>query len=441
MIIVLVGLLVYLPVWIWTIHIAYTQTGHTQVILPVLGSDSQEYSLLATGLKSNHCFSLDMCQTAETFRTIGYPLFVVVTMLFFNNLFFTTFVQCALVLVTGYLLFSILNQFTSLKLSSIGLLLFLLNPNVIQHALLILSDTVFVFLIVWAFYLTICREGRRNAVFAGVIIGLSILVRPVSIFILPLYTLADYFFNAPSYRVLVKNFLLSFVGLGVIVFPWVIRNYIQTGAYGVSSVSSYNALYYNVPMFIASKTGRSVEDVRNELIRNSGVPLSELKDLSASDSLLKTASKNVWADPIGYGVYHIAKTIPFFFGSSIKNIQLSYNLFYDDDMDRQFTESSISDALLSFNIKKTTQVLWKEGGVLLERLAWLLLVVLSFVGLWDNKRRSIVVVSLLFVFYFAILTGPVSYVRYRLPAEPFIFIAALAGVALLLERYFSRVRS
>ena len=110
-----------------------------------------------------------------------------------------------------------------------------------------------------------------------------------------------------------------------------------------------------------------MEDVRNELINRSGVSVSELKNLTMSDILLKTALRDLIASPLSYTVYHISKTIPFFFGSSIKNIQLSYNLFYDDDMDRQFAESSISDALLSFEIQKTVQVLWKEGGVLFER--------------------------------------------------------------------------
>lgn len=437
----IVGLFVYLPAWLWTISIAETQVNRSEVTLPVLGSDSLEYAVLSKNLNRYHCFSLDQCNTPETFRTIGYPLFVSIHTSLFQSLFAVTFIQCLLSLVTGYVLFKILSRFVPYRVAVVGMILFLLNPNVLQHSLLVLSDILFLFLIVCAFYLMMIPDFPRRFFYVGIMLGVSVLVRPVSMFILPIYIGAYYWLHKPTFSTLLRNVMLTSLSFGMIMFPWVIRNYVETGVCGVSSVSGYNLMYYNVPMFVAQKTGQDVNSVRDILIQRTDVEKSRLRDLAMSDVLMRGASTELLNDPLGYTAYHISKTIPFFFGSSIKNAQLSYNLFYNDDVDKRFSESSISDKLLSLNIEEVIQYLLKEGVVLVERLGWLFMVILAFIGMYDTQRRKWVIISVLYIAYFALLTGPVSYVRYRLPAEPFLFMAALVGATFIFERLSSRSKS
>lgn len=424
LILTIIALFVYIPLWFLSIYFSIKQSGYT---LPILGSDSIEYFKLSKSIIENGCFSVDSCANPDFFRTIGYPIFISFFLYIFNSLFFITLIQIVLTILIGFFVYKILIFFNiNENLSIYGMIFYILEPSVILHSLIILSDTLFVFLITLLFYLIIKYNNNldiKNSLCFGLISGFSILVRPIAIFLLPLYFVFIYFvFKKEGYlNKIIFSFFVSFVAMILIITPWVIRNYLNTGKIIISSISSYNLFYYNVPMFLSYKNKIEENLIRENLIREAGISKKDLfspVNLNILDGISLNYIKNNFFD---YFSFHLYSTKSFFFGSSLKNFIYSINLIYKGDIDYISPNFSIKNIIIN-NM---------ELLIFIERIMWMFFYVLILFGLFLNKR-NIILLCLFFVLYFAVLTGPVSYVRYRLPAEPFIYIAFILSISSIL---------
>src|SRR5262249_59593614 len=112
-----------------------------------------------------------------------------------------------------------------------------LDLGAAAYANYLLTEAFFTFLLLSAFDLLgrALRSSSSGRAFAsGAVLGAAILCRPIAV-ALPLVVLATR--NAQVIR---------FVLLGslVVVAPWVARNAISAGFFGVSSVGSVNLLYH-----------------------------------------------------------------------------------------------------------------------------------------------------------------------------------------------------
>jgi 4-amino-4-deoxy-L-arabinose transferase-like glycosyltransferase len=408
----------YVPVWFGTIYVARVQrTSGIAVTLPVYGSDSLQYKTLAGNLLQKKCFTLTDCSNPDIFRVPGYPLFILL-LSFFGGLFAVTFVQIVLTVFTGFLVYKIASLYIKEKWALWVGIIFLIEPSVIVHSVVLLSDMPYVFLIMCATYLLLCSTPSLRVM--GVISGLlavSVYFRPISLYLVPVYVGAYIFLYEPmsreSIRSIGKRVCITVCVFLVCIFPWMIRNYIQTGVFTMSSITSYNLFYYNVPMFLSHDTGRNEEEVRTQIMEENHLTSNDLLKPENLSKISKIATGVILDSPIRYTYFHIYKTTSFFFGSSIKTTLLSLNtLFASDVVDIVHIQSDFIS----------------KNAVLFERLFWFLLCVLSLCALMNREHRKQVIVLIVFISYFAILTGPVSYSRYRLPAEPFLLLSAGIGV-------------
>ena len=81
------------------------------------------------------------------------------------------------------------------------------------------------------------RRSRRSAIWSGIAFGVAILVRPESIVYLPVVALV--LVPAPWRQVALRTAVVGAVAL-VLCVPWVVRNQIQVGSVGLSSVGGVN---------------------------------------------------------------------------------------------------------------------------------------------------------------------------------------------------------
>ena len=81
------------------------------------------------------------------------------------------------------------------------------------------------------------RRLRRTAIWSGVVFGAAILVRPESLVYLPVVTLV--LVPAPWHVVGRRTVIIAAVALALCV-PWVVRNEVQVGPVGLSSVGGLN---------------------------------------------------------------------------------------------------------------------------------------------------------------------------------------------------------
>lgn len=410
----LIGAGIYFPLWLFSIYIHFKQVLTGVVAVPILGSDSIEYWNLALNLKQG-VFSLDPGHVYEIFRVPGYPFFVYLIISIFKTIFAVTLIQIILTLLTAYLIYKIINLKFDSKYAIWGPIVFLLEPSVILHSLIILSDCSYVFLLLLSTYFLL-KKSNNSVFLTGIILGVSVLFRPISMF-LPAIYLCWYLYEFwGEYKLFLQKFLIFWLGFLIAICPWIYRNYHIYKTISVSNITSYNFVYYNIPMYVSWKTGLSEERARQELFARYGINEKSLRYEVVSASSTLAIKSTLKKDFISYLFFHIKKTESFFFGSSIKIVLLVY-----------------------YNLVLNT-VTVNYGGIwkmliILERLLWLIVFTLSAFALLDKKNRTFVLLCLVMIVYFAILTGPVSYARYRLPAEPYACIVLPIVVSVLVSRY------
>jgi hypothetical protein len=190
------------------------------------------------------------------------------------------------------------------------------------------------------------------------------------------------------------------------VFPWVIRNKAEVGAWGISSVTAYNLYHYNVPGFLESKDMSDTQAV-SFVAERAGVSDQNTRSLSYSSHLMHGMEQIILSDPWGYIKYHWEAGTAFIASSGI-NIFDATNLGAYDHM------------LYSGRIPKIVFAA--------ECAFWVIVLGLACMSWLFFRKEGRVLLFLVMIFYFWLMTGPVAYARYRLPAEPFLLILAVGGL-------------
>jgi hypothetical protein len=461
-------LFLYVPLFSIEYSFRQAQISHGSSVmtaLPVWGSDSMEYATLANNLLHHQVFSLDL-KTPETFRSVGYPALLAGYLS--RGLPFAAFpfVQMLLAVLTSFAIFLIGKNFWKTSVGFCAGVLYLFDPVTILNSLTLVTDIFYVFLVIWAFYFFFVyasgswqmqaenayETGFRAACFSwalgGLLLGLSTLVRPISMFLLFVF-ICLYFiktkierakllgrtklFDRAKLASIFVPVLLCLVCYSAVVTPWIFRNKKVSGVYGVSTVKSYNIYHYYIPEFLAFKKGISADDARKEVAKGLGV--FDERSLTNATKMQDRAFEFIKQKPISYVSFHLFKTIPFFISSGVEtmftaaNDALGYEAF-------STVQENMTGLLLHGKLSELLTVVRSHHAIAAEQIIlcglWLLALLSLSIG---YKRKDFFKVFLLWIviLYFTVLTGPVAYSRYRLPASPFLFL--LASYAIVIRSY------
>jgi 4-amino-4-deoxy-L-arabinose transferase-like glycosyltransferase len=109
-------------------------------------------------------------------------------------------------------------------------------PNLIFHTAVMLTETLFVFLVLAAVLVIIAlpesyeRIGWRRLATFGALLALSALVRPVSLSFLPVLVIVLAIARA-GWRTTIGSFGIAALALGLVLAPWTLRNLRETGSF------------------------------------------------------------------------------------------------------------------------------------------------------------------------------------------------------------------
>lgn len=400
------------------------------------GGDSYEYVALAETMLSDGRFAPNPTAAPETFRTPAYPLFVAGVLALTKDVVYLPLFQILLSALSAVLIFLIGTRFFNRTVGVISAILFAVDPSGPLVTFVSMSDMLFVFLLLVGTYMLVMYEtvSRWRVFLSGIVIGVFALTRPMGLYIFPLFAVWLLWEGRDNWKQAFKMAGVFVIGVFLIVAPWMARNYVYYGHASISSIGTYNLLFYNIIDFEHERTGVSKEALHADILKQIGATDSDdYRALPYTDKVSSVALKYIFAHPFKYARYHILSVIPFYIGSSID--AETYSIYGRGALKgTPATDINVSSLILHGNFRAAFSALTDNMAVLIERLLWFILCIGAFGTAVTALYRRELHVSVIILFFaliiaFGVLTGPVSYPRYRLPAEPFIFILGAAGVA------------
>lgn len=132
----------------------------------------------------------------------------------------------ALGVATVVIIFDLARRLFDNRIGLVAAGVMALFPNLVFHTAVALTETLFIFLVVAALLVLLGREGApgrwRLAVF-GLLLGASAMVRPISLFVLPLLGLV-WLWERVGWRTALRRIGLVSVAVAIPIAPWTIRN-------------------------------------------------------------------------------------------------------------------------------------------------------------------------------------------------------------------------
>jgi hypothetical protein len=207
-----------------------------------LFSDEKEYDQLATNIATRAIYSYDSVPTA--YRPVGYPAFVgCLYAILGHHVALVKLFQALLDTLSALLIYLLLACHPE-RTRVFGAALWCFCPSAIFYSSLLLSETVFTFLLV-VFAWMLLREqqnGTSSSVVLGAAAGVLTLIKPTAgLFLLFLLVLLPRIKMSPGR---IFPVLITFL---LVLTPWLVRNYLVFGHAALSSNGGINLMIGNNP--------------------------------------------------------------------------------------------------------------------------------------------------------------------------------------------------
>ena len=382
-------------------------------------NDSAGYIQLAGALLDSHSFP-------SIVRTPVYPFFIASIFSFLGrSLQAVLFLQCLLDSATATLVSMLfLRIFQDARYAFIAGLLYAVNPFAVFYSNMVLTETLFTFILAAATYCFIASFSygrRRYLTVSSILMGIAILCRPIALyvpFLLAFWVLlAGHRFRSRVWSALI----LVAVSCAVLV-PWCAKNYRDYGRWTLSTIGDLNYVISFAPEVLMLKDDpRSVTtfNVNEKIAHFQGVLRSEAAKKydrleHGSSEMRSEAERRVLLDEAKGVVY---ENLPLFLASHFLNIGRVLLPYYP-----RFGKITGLDSgaisLISFAIDFLIMVFFAVG------------VIISLKALLEHEcdKRALITLIVLIV-YFSFVPGIVGYARFRIPVLPYISIFSSLGLA------------
>lgn len=425
---------------------------------PLVGSDSRGYLELAESFVERGDFSNADPQLSQ-FRTPGYPLFIASLLYVFGHILAVSIIQSVLAGAAAVLLYRFAVRSCSRFAARISALFFVIDPLGIYFTGTILSETVFLFLLLLATYTLVFHTNKYGTGIAGALLGLSVLVRPSALLLFPVFLLWRALIGAQkNMRAIVVPLLLFTLTFFVMVAPHMIGNKIHYNSWSIATVGDATLYRHPAHLFYAYKHAISMKETE-AILHQRLMEINPHKDDSYTFQNVpyfrQLTKEIIMSDPLGYAKFHIIKTLPFFISDGLR--ELAYRLHIIGPL------PNIGDTYLTKGLWETAKIILTDVRSAFLFLAgflfWLCINILMLgsavaatclkviprlrSGYFrshgeNNPYWHIPLFCLFIVLIVGFSTGPVANPRYRYSVSPFMFLAASYGLWYIKERISQR---
>ncbi len=393
--------------------IYFVATKHLD-ISPI--QDALQYRLIGQNVLAGHGFSLspNAPYLPQVLRPPSYPLFLAALEFFDKSGLLIIAVQQILLLLSGWMLFKLFDQYGRPKIGYCFTGLFLIEPLQWMLSLQTMSESFYGFFMFLSLYLLLRRPNTESAKWfwlrsavAGVALGIATLARPVGLLWTPGLGLLLISNQQVPLAKKLKGCLLFATCFMLLISSWLIRNYALLGTPTLSSSYQYNV----ISIFGTPAEKKSLEE-GPQIFDAKGRVGSAMVGFNANEyPNIKKKAAEVTA--------HIGQ----------KNIVVSQLLCAP-----KIWFDSRYDTILDMIRKGTKQSFLGRFATYLDNMVWatmLLLVVGGLVALYKEKKYYVALALGSIILANAVITLCVSYSRMRVPLLGIIFFLGGLGASYL----------
>jgi len=397
--------------------------------------DAGPYQAVAESILRDRSFA-----EAGTYRTPGYPIFLAAVYSVFGNRPWAAILLQALIgTLTVFLVYIWARQWFDSRTGLLAASIYALEPHVLVYGTCLLTETLFVFLVLsaaclWYSGLKNGKAGRVAA--AALLLGYAALVRPIAILLPAVLVFASIFFKGASRGFKVRSALLLCVVFMLPLSSWMFKNYSQYGHFSLTHINGFNLLYVSAAYTEVAKTGKSYSEVCREFDEaaraKSAFATNDLFEQSGIFARIGIAY--IRANPGFYLRRHLTGMATLFTNLAstdtmdlvgLKSMQKKYNVYefhnYFDMVSWYFKNKTSDEIVFGLCVSAfliTTYVLW-------------------MIGAWAALRQGLffcLIINFSVAGYFCMMTGVFGVARYRLPLVPFYVLFSAAGLVTVIKR-------
>ena len=425
---------------------------------PIVVGDSQQYAELADNLLINHTFSVPSDPGSPRHWPPGYPALLAGVKWITGSFTPVVVVQSLLSFLAVFLIYAIARRFVPPAFAACAALFYGLDPMIVFSDTAIISDGLFVTLLIIVVYSIFFQSHIRGVLrwsMVGVFLGCAVMTRAVGEFLIILLPAAFLFrewLRLPQEReekYLIPALIAYALCVAIIVVPWVARNHAMFGVYEIAQGGADDLMYYDTRFFLEWKAMGGAATTVLYPAHHYDAPQSAEVYKEIHQALLdatppgkdpenyteKVALNFILQDPVRYAYFDIANTIPFFLSGSFSAYR---EIAHQERNNTEFAFSALNTAQTAFSDLRhsgfSASVLEILVPFALEVLYWLLVCLFVLCALIFEWRRFEVWLFAGLVAYFAAITSALSYARYRIPAEPFLLLLAIIGLYAIVVR-------
>jgi len=400
--------------------------------------DPQEYHELAKSI-------LEWDFLDNTIRTPGYPAFIAFFYWLFGvNPTLIYAVQLLLTVFSVFMTYKISSLFFGEKICLAAALLLAIDPHMIAFSFNLLSETLFVpMILAMAYYLIRFFQTKelKFVILASVFIALSAYVRPVTLYLAPSLLLIFYLLARGTIIDKFKAWGLMTLIVYLLLSPWYIRNYAKFESWSFCTTGGYNLLYVHAASIkymdkdvdemavICKSIGRTVDSL------SAG---QQSNPFSTEKIQKELGIQIIQENPVALIKNHFVGVFNIFF--SLSSYRISNLLGFKEDQLKGTVYGNT-------NISRIGKFIEQKGifSIIFSALLLVLFVIeysSALLGAIVSIRENRYVLVLTFLFLIVYLIGLMGLfwfqARFKLPLMPFYLIFSSYGIYTAKEWYCKR---
>lgn len=289
------------------------------------------------------------------------------------------------------------------------------------YSIRLLSEIPFTFVLALA-ALAFIRSLKKNRMsgfaLTGFFIGIAAYIRAVAIYF-PVVFIFVLLFSNESFRLRMRNILVLLIIFAITLAPWQFRNLKRYGEYAMTTKAGVN-LIVNASIVKADAENMS----RQKAIEDLGEPSSKnpLNPFEKSKLRKDAALSYISGHPFVFIKCQLRGILKMFLGTGQSGLTYLFGIKTEPSYATEGICNTISKAADNMRRNMPNLILFSK------QIMEYLFLIIGLAAMRAKDKRIFLLLMLMIILYFAAVTGPIGYSRFRVPIIPFYLVVSAEGI-------------